>query len=70
MKTSGSEYFYNHKNGLVSRINFINKTCNCNLHTFKSICLHSVYVALEEKADLPGIVLIKKLSIKKRKKIV
>ena len=31
VKTSGTEYFYNHKNGLVASINLLNKTFTCNL---------------------------------------
>ena len=66
LKTSGTEYFYNHKNGLVSSINLLNKTGTCNLHIDEGICLHLVYSIC---LNLSGIVLIEKFSIRKRKKI-
>ena len=47
----------------------LNKTCTCNLHTDKGICLHLVYVALQEKVALPGMVFVDKFSLRNRKKL-
>ena len=69
VKNPCTEYLYNHKSGLVSSINLLNKTCTCNLHTDKGICLHLVYVALQEKVALPGMVFVEKFSLRNRKKL-
>jgi hypothetical protein len=68
VKKTSTEYVYNHKNDQVSIIDFFKKTCTCNSHTDRGICLHLVYVARIEKVVLPGMVFVEKFSIRNRKK--
>ena len=68
VKITSTEYVYNHKNDQVSIIDLLKKTCTCNSHTDRGICLHLVYVARIEKVVLPGMVFVEKFSIRNRKK--
>ncbi len=68
VKITSTEYVYNHKNDQVSIIDLLKKTCTCNFHTDRGICLHLVYVARIEKVVLPGMVFVEKFSTRNRKK--
>ena len=68
VKINEDQYRYEHSVDSYSIISISNKTCTCSYFVDKAMCKHLVRVCIDERLELPGLVLRKKFSIRRRKR--